>query len=279
VHTIVCHASPPESVAWSPSGDRFAFVRVLVNVHGPAMRELVIEPLQGPAKVVTLPSGLTLTSMMPVWLPSGTGVLYGVSGGVHPLELFSMRAGGGDPVQLTDNNLDDFDPVWSPDGRRIAFARGQVDVGYTAAERSLHLTSVAQGSLYLMGAHSGHVRRLTRSGIDTMPAWSPDGRSIAFTLATTRPDGSLATQRLLTIARLGGATRALPCRPARRYYYSDADIPRIVNRAPDGAIEVSDGAAIWGLRLERRTRPLPPRRRRTGLAAAPLTRRRRSCSR
>jgi TolB protein len=326
LQTIVCHASPLAAVAWSPTGDRLAFVRELVNTIGPAVLELVVEPLHGPARIVTLPSGLALTSA-PAWLPSGDGVLLVAFGGIHPLELFSMRPRGGNPRQLTHNNLDDFDPVWSPDGRRIAFARGQVDWGYTAAERSLHPSSVAQSSLYLMGADGGQVRRLTSSGIDTMPswspdgahvvfarrqgpgfdvnivdtrtgrirllrsgasdpswspdgrliafadanalriirpdrggertlyrggtsataqilrpAWSPDGRSIAFTLASIRPDGSLAGNRLLTVSRLGGAPRALPCSAARG---RGGDIPRIASRAPDGAIGVSDGGAIW----------------------------------
>jgi Tol biopolymer transport system component len=329
VQTIVCHASPLAAVAWSPSGDRLAFVRWLVNVKGPALSELVVEPLHGPARILPLPSGLRFSGLAG-WLPSGEGLLLAADRGVHPLELFSMRARGGDPRQLTDNHLDDFDPVWSPDGRRIAFARGQVDYGYTAAERSLHPGSAAQSSLYLMGADGSHVRRLTGSGVDTMPswspdgaqivfarrhgpgfdldivdtrtgrirrltsgasdpawspdgrliafargntlriirrdrssertlyrggtsataqilrpAWSPDGRSIAFTLATMRLDGSLAGQRLLTVPRIGGAPRALPCHAALRWYYSDSDIPRIASRAPDGAIGVSDGAAIW----------------------------------
>jgi Tol biopolymer transport system component len=321
LQTIVCHASPRAAVAWSPTGDRLAFVREL----GPAF-QLAIEPLHGPAKILPLPSGYVLP-VGPAWLPSGESVLYAASLRGSRLKLFSIRSHGGGRRQLTHDNLDDFDPIWSPDGRRIAFARGDVSEGFSAIERSLHPDSVQRSSLYLMGAYGSHVRRLTRSGVDTMPswsadgghivlarrhglsfdiaivatrtgrirpltsgasdpawspdgrliafakantlqvirpdgvgertlfrggtsrsarifhpAWSPDGRSVAFTLVLMRSDGTLASQRQLTVSRMGGAPRALPCLPL----YSNGDIARIVTWSPVGdSIGVSDGGAIW----------------------------------
>jgi len=59
------------------------------------------------------------------------------------------------------------DPVWSPDGRKIAF--------------------VGDGKIYVMNADGSGKRRLTPTrnaapGFrpDSRPAWSPDGRKIAF---------------------------------------------------------------------------------------------------
>ena len=41
--------------------------------------------------------------------------------------LFVVNVGGGDPVQITDGDWDDFSPVWSPDGSKIAFISGRRD--------------------------------------------------------------------------------------------------------------------------------------------------------
>jgi len=83
-----------------------------------------------------------------------------------------VRRTDGSAVKLTRNRIGEGDPAWSPDGRKIAFAR-----------------DVAGGTaLFVMNADGSHVRQLTRpvtgpEGIasqDGMPTWSPDGRRIAF---------------------------------------------------------------------------------------------------
>jgi Tol biopolymer transport system component len=86
-------------------------------------------------------------------------------------EVFVRRTDGAS-VQLTHNRIGDFGPAWSPDGRRIAFSR-QVGNG---------------DALFVMNADGTGVRRLTTpvqgpggaASSDVTPAWSPDGRRIAF---------------------------------------------------------------------------------------------------
>ncbi len=68
-------------------------------------------------------------------------------------------------TRLTNNDVDDVTPAWSPDGRRITFA----------SERDGNL------EIYVMNADGSGVNRLTYNGArDLFPAWSPDGRHIAF---------------------------------------------------------------------------------------------------
>jgi TolB protein len=59
------------------------------------------------------------------------------------------------------------DPAPSPDGRSVAFA--------------------SRGWIWTLELASGTARRLTRGGgMDSRPAWSPDGRRIAFVRDDTR---------------------------------------------------------------------------------------------
>ncbi len=76
-------------------------------------------------------------------------------------EVFIVDADGSNLTQLTHNSIDDLDPVWSPDGRTIAFTS----------------TRDGDSAIYLMDADGSNQRRLT-AGAD--PAWSPDGTQIAY---------------------------------------------------------------------------------------------------
>lgn len=69
----------------------------------------------------------------------------------------------------------DVDPAWSPDGTRIAFARGTLSLG--------------SYDIWTVDADGTDPVRLTREGARSrFPAWSPDGTRIAF---STRRDGPL----------------------------------------------------------------------------------------
>jgi TolB protein len=84
--------------------------------------------------------------------------------------IYRVNSDGTDLVQLTDG-LDDADPAWSPDGRRIAFARN-------SGGRDAWGTELR--AIYVMDTDGSHVVRRSSTGYDRAPAWSPDGRKIAF---------------------------------------------------------------------------------------------------
>jgi Tol biopolymer transport system component/ankyrin repeat protein len=85
-------------------------------------------------------------------------------------DLFVMSSDGSGRTPLTRDDLLEIDPVWSPDGTRIAFA---------AVAEPKDLSS----DIYVMNADGTQRRRLTRLGTEMVaacPTWSPDGRRIAF---------------------------------------------------------------------------------------------------
>src|SRR2546425_1060653 len=77
-------------------------------------------------------------------------------------EIYLMNADGSSQTRLTNNLATDFQPAWSPDGKKIAFT--------------------SMGEVYVMNADGSNPTRLTNDPAGgSAPAWSPDGKKIAFT--------------------------------------------------------------------------------------------------
>jgi Tol biopolymer transport system component len=105
-------------------------------------------------------------------------------------EIFAMNADGSGQTQLTNNDTNEFDPTWSPDGKRIAFTRFPSDFS-------------SDGEIFVMNADGSGVTQITDNAAqDFGPVWSPDGKRLAFTSDRTggsevflmNPDGSGVSQ-------------------------------------------------------------------------------------
>ncbi|MCB0209685.1 MAG: serine/threonine-protein kinase [Anaerolineae bacterium] len=98
--------------------------------------------------------------------PNGQQLLYSADDGGN-FNLFFISIAGGNANYVTSAPASEIQPVLSPDGLRVAFI-------------SAPDTDTGRGDLYVMEIDGTNSVQLV-TGPNSHPAWSPDGRQIAFT--------------------------------------------------------------------------------------------------
>jgi Tol biopolymer transport system component len=159
------------SPTWSSDGKRIAFIKMSGNKDNPTWSLIIIPS-----------DGTKCGDQYECYNNISQGEQYrgGVSWGRENLltisynttgapDVYTIYANGQGARNLTNNPADDIAPVFSPDGKSIAFTSNR-DGG--------------QWRIYLMNADGTNLRRLTAGPMDVTPTWSPDGNWIAF--ASTR---------------------------------------------------------------------------------------------
>jgi Tol biopolymer transport system component len=148
----------------------------------------------------------------PSWSPGGQQIAFTRNedvGEYTPFsedDVFVMDADGDDQHQVTPerDGRHAGQPTWSPDGRQIAYIQGaNVPTGQPSRP----------GSLFVMDADGGNVRRLTRGDADVDPAWSPDGKEIAYGHCFGIESPTFCTLDLFVMDVATGASRQLTRTP------------------------------------------------------------------
>ena len=126
------------------------------------MKKLLITLFAGAAT-------LNAAAVTPLWLryasisPDGKEIAFAYKG-----DLYKVNSAGGDAVRLTSNESMETAPVWSNDGKQIAFASnryGNYDV-------------------FVMPSQGGAAKRLTFNSANESPsAFSADDKSVLFSAA------------------------------------------------------------------------------------------------
>jgi Tol biopolymer transport system component len=157
------------SSAWSPDGRLLAFAAK----RGGKDDIVIVDPRRNrQVRRITVPlSGVTT----PTFSPDGQHLVFtGLDGGIS--DLFTVRVDGTDLRRLTNDKHADLHPVWSPDGRTIAFAsdRGPGTDFDALVWSNLRIT------LYHLDDGRIEVLPGMAHGRNSSPQWAPDGRSVAF---------------------------------------------------------------------------------------------------
>jgi TolB protein len=244
---------------WSPDGRRIAFMTVplcpgcdghfevnVMNADGTGQRNLT--PEWG-LEDATMP----FLAGFPVRSPDWRKVAFVLERGVRGYsDIYVMNADGSGRRRLTRSPQNDAnppadrfvvcpracdgDPVWSPDSRRLAFVRirgGRADIYVVNADRS-GLRRLAHAISFTPNGGG------PSSGFGANPAWSPDGRKIAF---MSNRDG---TDDIFVVNADGGGLRNLTRFQAhdRTRIWKGREHKRIGWFATDGPMWSPDGRKI-----------------------------------
>ena len=158
--------------AWSPDGTKIAFTSVrtgndiwLMNADG--------------SNQTNLTANTPDADFEPTWAPDGTKIAFvslrdfpSISGDTtRGFEIYTMNPDGSNVRRLTNNQVLDIQPAWSPDGLKIAFTR-RVTNSQTGEQNNDIFTMKFDGT--------GQTNITNHPSFDFDPGWSPDGTRIAF---------------------------------------------------------------------------------------------------
>ena len=149
--------------------------------------------------------------------PDGQWLVFTIVG-----HLFRLPVEGGTAEQLTFGPYYDSDPVFSPDGRRVAFVSdrdGNADPAGVGRGREY------EGNVFVLELATGQITQLTHEPWAGRPTWTPDGQAIVYLSfrgdRSTRLGNDLEPALVRRVSLRGGEPETLsaPHRLFRSVFY------------------------------------------------------------
>lgn len=202
--TILTSPQPLMSPAWSPDGQRLAYV----SFEKGRPQVFIQEVFSGKRDAVTDYRGL---NSAPAWSPDGKALAMTLSQSgnpeIHVLDLATRRLS-----QVTNHRAIDTEPAWSPDGKSLVFTsdrggkpqiyrvgmNGSLPVGdarrlswegdynarasFSPDGRQLAMVHGEQGSfrIAVLDLENNQMRVLTNTRLDESPSFAPNGSMVMY---------------------------------------------------------------------------------------------------
>ena len=214
---------------FSPDGVHIAYTLTTVNVEADRQQSDIWQVRYDGGERVALTRTPEHDETLPRYAPDGSGIAFlsDRGGADASTQVWWLPSGGGEARRLTRLPGEVEDYAWSPDGRRLAVIAWDAERPAGAPQPKnpppivttrFHFKEDVTGylgtrrkHLYLCEVAGGGCQPLTTGEHDEqLPAWSPDGRVIAYvTKRGADPDRTLNFDLYLIEARAGAPERQL----------------------------------------------------------------------